>query len=121
MQPRNLGLLPRPDGRSSPTGSCGDSLEMTLCLRAGRVAEIGFLPYGCAATVACASILSELAQGKSLVQARAIRAEDVITALEGLPPEHHHCASLAVLALRQALRDAVTGAGAEWKRPYRRL
>jgi hypothetical protein len=36
-------------------------------------------------------------------QAAAIRPEDLVAALDGLPDEHLHCAGLAVTALRTAI------------------
>ena len=35
----------------------------------------------------------------------AIEAADVIIALDGLPPEHVHCAALAVNTLQEAVAD----------------
>jgi hypothetical protein len=44
-------------------------------------------------------------QDITLGEATAIEAADLIVALEGLPPEHIHCATLAVHTLHQAVED----------------
>jgi len=52
-------------------------------------------------------------------EAMSIQPEDVSTALGGLPPDHLHCARLAVTTLRLALRDYLKHQQSPWKRYYR--
>jgi nitrogen fixation NifU-like protein len=67
---------------------------------------------GCGPTVACGSMLTRMAQGKSLAEAAAIETAEVIIALDGLPAEHLHCAALAADTLHQAIADCCPeGAG----------
>ena len=65
-----------------------------------------------------AFVLTGLAKGKTIAGARNIEARDVIRELGGLPPDHEHCARLAVATLRAALRDHVIHGKAPWKRLY---
>ena len=60
---------------------------------------------GCGPTVACGSMLIKMVEGKSLAEAAAIEAAELIVSLDGLPPEHIHCATLAVNTLHQAIAD----------------
>jgi nitrogen fixation NifU-like protein len=60
---------------------------------------------GCGPTVACGSMLTKMVQGMPLEQAAAIDGGDLIIALDGLYPEHVHCATLAVNAPRQTIAD----------------
>lgn len=101
--PRNLGAMLRPDGHAAVRGPCGDTMEIFLRLDGSRIQLAVFMTDGCGPTVACGSRLTTMARGKSLEQAAAIEAADVITALDGLAPEHVHCATLAVNTLRQAI------------------
>jgi nitrogen fixation NifU-like protein len=48
-------------------------------------------------------MLTAMVQGKTLEEAAAIRAADLVAALDGLPEEHVHCASLAVNTMRLAI------------------
>jgi nitrogen fixation NifU-like protein len=45
-----------------------------------------------------------MVKGKSLDEAEAITENDLIAALEGLPEENLHCAHLAIITLRDALK-----------------
>ena len=102
-QPQNMGVMLDPDGHALVCGPCGDIMEMFLRVRDSRIEIVAFMTDGCGPTVACGSMLTKMAQGKSLEEAAAIEAADLIVALDGLPPEHVHCATLAVNTLRQAV------------------
>lgn len=104
-QPQNMGVMLDPDGHALVCGPCGDIMEMFLRVRDSRIEIVAFMTDGCGPTVACGSMLTKMAQGKSLEEAAAIEAADLIVALDGLPPEHIHCATLAVSTLHDALAD----------------
>lgn len=112
-EPRNVGALDAPDGKGSDTNpSCGDRTTMTIRLSDGKVSEVRFRTFGCVAAIASASLLTELATGRSAEEARAIEPRELITALGGLPARKEGCALMAVGALRAALVDAYVKAGA---------
>lgn len=119
LQPRNMGVLKRPDGYGRVIGECGDSVEVTLRLRGDIVAEIRFLANGCGTTQACGSMATELATGRPLRELFSLNALDVLDALGGLPEENEHCALLAVNALHEAAKDALRTRNEPWKRLYR--
>jgi nitrogen fixation protein NifU and related proteins len=102
-QPRNMGVMLEPDGHALFFGPCGDTMEVFLRLDGPRIQVAAFMTDGCGPTVACGSMLTAMAQGKTLEEAVAIRAADLVAALGGLPQEHLHCASLAVNTLRLAV------------------
>ncbi len=104
-QPQNMGVLDEFDGYGLVFGPCGDTMEIFLRLNGERIEQASFMTDGCGPTVACGSILTRMLQGKSLAEAAAIEAADLIMALDGLPPEHIHCATLAVNTLQQALAN----------------
>jgi nitrogen fixation protein NifU and related proteins len=103
--PKNLARMPEPDECGVVHGSCGDTMEVYLRLNGERIEQACFMTDGCGPTVACGSILTRMVQGKSLAEAAAIEAIELIMALDGLPPEHIHCATLAVNTLQQAIAD----------------
>jgi nitrogen fixation NifU-like protein len=104
-QPQNMGLMDDPDGYGLVFGPCGDTMEIFLRLNGECIAEAAFMTDGCGPTVACGSMLIKMVQGKSLAEAAAIEAAEVIMALDGLPAEHIHCATLAVNTLQQTIGD----------------
>ena len=104
-QPQNMGVMLDADGHALLLGPCGDTMEMFVRLQDSRIEIASFMTDGCGPTVACGSMLTRMAQGKTLEDAGAIEAADLILALDGLPPEHIHCATLAVHALQKAMED----------------
>jgi nitrogen fixation NifU-like protein len=108
-EPYSVGILDPADGYGLEFGSCGDTMQYFLRLDGERIDEIAFVTDGCGPTIACGSMLARMAEGRSLDDAAAIEAAELITALDGLPPEHVHCATLAVSTLQQAIADCGHG------------
>ena len=54
--------------------------------------------------MACASLLTELVQGKTVVEARLLRREELVRALGGLPEASTHASHLAIETLAAAIR-----------------
>ena len=105
--PRNVGVVETADGLGKDSNpSCGDFTRITVRIMGGRVAEARFKTFGCTAAIASASIVTTLAEGRTLDEAAAISAQDVLRALGGLPPEKEGCALMAAGALRSALAEA---------------
>jgi len=104
-QPQNMGVMAEFDGYGLVLGPCGDTMEIFLRLNGQRIEQAAFMTDGCGPTVACGSLLTQMVQGKSLAEAASVEAADLILALDGLPPEHVHCATLAVNTLREAIAE----------------
>jgi len=101
--PRNLGAMLDPDGHAVVGGPCGDTMEIFVRLCGSQIEKAAFMTDGCGPTVACGSMLTTMVAGMTLDQAAAIDAGDLIIALDGLPAEHVHCATMAVSTLREAI------------------
>lgn len=104
-QPQNMGVMDNPDGYGLVFGPCGDTMQIFLRLDGERIEQVTFMTDGCGPTVACGSMVTRMALGKSLGEAAALEAAEVIIALDGLPAEHVHCATLAMNTLHQAIAD----------------
>ena len=120
MNPRNLGNIENADGFAKVTGSCGDTMEMWLRVKDGTIADVTFMTDGCGTSIASGSMVTEMARGKSVSEARRISQQDVLSALGGLPEESEHCALLAADTLKEALKDYLTMEREPWKRAYRK-
>ncbi len=105
----NVGTMEKPDAQGLFTGQCGDRMQMDLKIVKGRIMDAKFTADGCGATFACGSMLTRMACTKTLEEAQKIQPDELITALDGLPDDHLHCAELAVMTLREALIDAIEG------------
>jgi len=103
--PQNVGSLDNPSAKGVAVGQCGDSIEVSLQVDSGTIADIKVLPRGCVYTLVCASAMSQLVAGQGLDQALELDPQDVVTALGGLPEDHLHCARLAVNTLGEAIAD----------------
>lgn len=104
QNPRNAGEIAAPDATAEiENPACGDVLRLTLKVRSNRITQAQFKAKGCVAAIACGSALTELLGGKSVVEARKLRREDVITVVGGLPQGSTHAAQLAVDTLSLAL------------------
>jgi len=79
-------------------------------------------PDGCAATLACASAASELAERRDLNDVlAAVTAERILQTLGGLPEGNVHCAHRVAEAFRQAVADGFELKAAPWKKLYRKV
>lgn len=106
-RPRNAGTLAGPSGSGADANpSCGDRTTITLNVRDGRIVDMRFRTFGCTAAIASASVLTELASGRSVEDAARLEPADILNALGGLPQRKEACALMAIGALRGALLDA---------------
>jgi nitrogen fixation NifU-like protein len=96
QNPRNAGTLDAATAVISVENPvCGDILELSARMDAGRIAEARFRTRGCVTAVACSSLLTELLRGKTPSEARAITPEQLSEALGGLSQATFHAAQLA--------------------------
>lgn len=107
LNPKNIGKMEAPDCHVSITGVCGDTIEMYLSIKNGRISDIKFMTDGCGATISCTSYVTRTAKGKSIEEALLITPDDVDRYFGGLPDEHKHCAKLSVMTLKAALEQCV--------------
>ena len=82
---------------------CGDVLELSARVEGDKIVEIRFRAKGCVPSMACGSAITELAHGKSVDEAKAIEAEELLCAVGGVPEASSHAGHLAIDALRALL------------------
>jgi len=119
LNPRNLAQIQAPDGFGRVTGPCGDTMEIYLRVKNGRITSATFWTDGCGASIASGSMVTELVKGRGVVEAQKITQNDILNALGGLPEESLHCALLAANTLKEAVRDYLAFKNEPWKRAYR--
>jgi nitrogen fixation NifU-like protein len=104
--PRNAGEVANPDASVQiENPACGDILKLTLRVENDRIREIRFRAKGCVPAMACASLLTELVRGRTPVEARRLRREELVQAIGGLPEASAHASHLAIDALVAALKQ----------------
>jgi nitrogen fixation NifU-like protein len=120
LNPRNLGEIPGHDGLGRITGPCGDTMQIHLKVKDGKVSNASFWTDGCGPSIASGSMVTELAKGKGVLEAQKITQQDILDALGGLPEESAHCALLAASTLKEAIKDYLALKREPWKRAYQR-
>jgi nitrogen fixation protein NifU and related proteins len=106
QNPRNAGELPGADARvevSNPV--CGDVLQLAVRIVGDRIAQARFLCRGCTTSIACASLLTEQLQERTLSDVRSVTAQSLSQALGGLPAATFHGAELAADAVETMMRN----------------
>lgn len=105
QHPQNWGILNKASGYAKITGPCGDSMEVSIDVKQGIVTRCTFDTDGCGVSIACGSIITEMATGKSVAAVRKINQQQMLVYCGGLPGQDQHCALLAVNTLHEAIDD----------------
>lgn len=105
VHPRNFKKIDSPDSHAKIRGPCGDTMEIFLKIKDGRIKECSFFTDGCGGSIMCGSMAVELTKGKSIEEAKGITQKTILNSLGGLPEEDRHCALLAADTLREALKS----------------
>ncbi len=106
MNPRHAGEIADADGIGEVGNpSCGDVMKLYIKVADGKLVDVKFKTFGCAAAIATSSAATEMVIGKSLDEAALLTKEDVANVLNGLPPEKMSCSNLAPDAIRAAITD----------------
>jgi nitrogen fixation NifU-like protein len=102
--PRNAGELADANAVAEQTNPvCGDRLRLSLRVRHGRIDAARFLAYGCPPTLVCGSVIAELLEGMTVVEAQRLKRKELLDVIGGLPSRKQHAAALAIETLRVAL------------------
>lgn len=120
LRPHNTEPIPNPDGFADCNSGCGETMKVWLKVQNDLIRDSAFWTNGCAATIACGSMCTDLVKGKAVTQALSITAQDIAEALVDFPEGNFHCAELAASALRIALKDLLSIQKQPWKKLYRK-
>jgi nitrogen fixation NifU-like protein len=114
--PRNVGEIADADGIGEIGNPvCGDMMKFYIKVsseggsasggKVERLVDIKFKTFGCGAAIAVSSMVTEMAMGKTLEEAKKITKQEVAKELGGLPPNKMHCSNLGAEALTKAIED----------------
>jgi nitrogen fixation NifU-like protein len=110
--PTNVGAIRNADGvGQSGDPSLGSYVKLYIKVKNSTITDARFKAFGSAATIATASVVSEMLEGKSIEQASAISWSEIAEALGGLPPSEMSFAELGHEAVRSAVDDFVQRRG----------
>lgn len=104
--PRNMGEIENADGIGEVGNPvCGDMMTVYIKVEDDKIRDIKFKTFGCVAAIAVSSMVSEMAMGKTLDEAKNITKQSVAASLDGLPKQKMHCSNLGADALAEAIKD----------------
>jgi nitrogen fixation protein NifU and related proteins len=104
--PRNAGVIEEADGVGEVGNPvCGDMMTFYIKVKDDVLEDVKFQTFGCVAAIAVSSIVSEMAKGKKLAEAKKISKKAAAEALGGLPQNKMHCSNLGAEALGLAIED----------------
>ena len=104
--PRNTGVIEGADGVGEVGNpQCGDMMTFYIKVKDDTLEDVKFQTFGCVAAIAVSSMVSEMAKGKKLEEAKKINNKQVAAVLGGLPPNKMHCSNLGAEALTLAIKN----------------
>jgi nitrogen fixation protein NifU and related proteins len=110
LNPRNVGEIEDADGVGAVGDpDCGDYFKVWIRVDDDQLAEVRYKVLGCPPAIACCSMMSELATGRTVDEAYALDDVDIVARLGGLPESKQHCSAHAAAALHKAIDDFVFG------------
>jgi len=119
-KPKNFGKMEKADAIGEVGNpNCGDIMKIYLKIGKKKmkvkgknkakeveyIKDIKFQTMGCIAAIATSSMITQLAKGKTLEEAKKITNKNVASSLGSLPPIKMHCSNLAADALHAAIEN----------------
>lgn len=97
--------LDNPDGQARVTGNCGDTMEISLQFRNGKVCNSSAWTNGCSFSKCCVEAAAMLARNRVAEEVDKITLLTIMEQVGQLPETHIHCAQLAETTLRLAVES----------------
>lgn len=110
--PQNVGEMEKPEGMGAINNPvCGDTTKLCLRIKDGVVEDAKFLSFGCAVTIASASVFTEKIKGKEISELFSGTDDEVVRKLVSLieselgeiPPIKLHCPPATVQVFLESI------------------
>lgn len=105
----HMGSIPDAEVTSAMTGTCGDTMGISIKMNNGTIADAKYEVLGCAGAISAAMAAVDLIKGQTLAFARKLNDGDIFKVLEEIPVKKHHCIQLAVKTLHKAIDEYNNG------------
>ena len=105
FKPSNRGQLECYNGHARIIGPCGDTMEFWVLVHQGVLKKVSFITDGCESSLACGSMSTSMAEGKSLDKINELTQQKILDEFGGFPADSEHCALLAVNTLKAAVEE----------------
>lgn len=100
-------VLENPDGIAKVVGNCGDTMEIGLKFKDGRVEKTHYWTNGCSFSKHCVETAATLAHNKTVAELKSINMVSIMDEVGKLPDSHLHCAQLAEITLQRSLNNYI--------------
>ncbi len=98
-------VLENPDGIAKVVGNCGDTAEIGLKFKDGRVMSTHHWSNGCSFSKNCVQTAANLAHAKTIEELKKINMVSIMDEVGQLPETHLHCAQLAEITLQRSVEN----------------
>lgn len=118
--PLNVGEIENPEGMGAVDNPvCGDTTKLYLRIKEGVIEDAKFLSFGCAVTIASASVFTEKIKGKEISWVLSGSDDEVVQRLINLieselgdiPPVKLHCPPATVQVFLEAIAEYLGNEG----------
>jgi nitrogen fixation protein NifU and related proteins len=96
-----------PDGQARVTGNCGDTMEISLKFKDGKVCNSSAWTNGCSVSKRCVEAAAMLARNRQISDIEKINMMTIMEQIGELPETHLHCAQLAETTLQRAVANSL--------------
>lgn len=101
INPKYNGPLPDADCHNMLTGKCGDTIQLFLKFKEGKVDDASYMTNGCASSMLSGSFTAEMAIGCTPERLFSLTPQDVVNKIGKIPDDDRHCADLAIEVLHE--------------------
>lgn len=98
-------VIENPDGIAKVVGNCGDTMEIGLKFKDGRVENTHHWSNGCSFSKNCVQTAANLARAKTIEELKQINMVSIMDEVGQLPETHLHCAQLAEITLQRSVEN----------------
>lgn len=110
LNPKNSGIIPD----ATAVGEAGD-LDKGVVIKFyikindnNQICSITFQTFGCVTSIASASMVTQIIEGRSVEDAMTLKPIDISNSLDGVPLEKMYCCDLAAEAFMDCLKKAAS-------------
>ncbi len=110
MHPKHMGKIKNADGIGDTKNlRCGDIMKIYILVEKKngkeRIVDAKFETMGCGHAISISDMICELAEGKTIEEAKKIEFKDIADEVGEVPKPKLHCIRLAETALKLAIKD----------------
>ena len=105
--PHNFGEIPNATHKAEAYNAlCGDQIEVSILSENNKIKDIKFQGYGCAISIAAASLLTDEIKGMPIEKVKKLTKDDVISMLKiPISVQRLKCALHSLDAIKKAINE----------------